>query len=140
MNGATATFGGLYLVVVLFLVFLAILWFILPFAIFGTKPKLDAVLHELKKSNAQLEALPERIAAAIAAKSASRLEPTVTVPNESYHKKKPAEEVSLTRKQKMEKYGISFDGDKYLYRDYRYDVLADAVAYAQQQTLGSGET
>jgi hypothetical protein len=139
MNGATATFGGLSLIVLLFLVFLAILWFILPFAIFGTKHKLDGLLHELKKSNEQLETLPERIAAAVAAKRESRLGPAATVPIESEHKKKPVEEVGLARKQVMEKYGISFDGVKYSYRNYRYDVFADAVAYAQKQTLDSKE-
>jgi hypothetical protein len=31
----------------------------------------------------------------------------------------------------MRELGISFDGSKYCYRRYRYDVLADAVNYAR---------
>ena len=46
--------GVLYLVVGLFLIVLAILWFLLPFAIFGTKPKLDELLAETKKTNTEL--------------------------------------------------------------------------------------
>ena len=46
--------GVLYIVVALFLVVLAILWFLLPFAIFGTKPKLDELLVETRKTNTEL--------------------------------------------------------------------------------------
>jgi len=35
----------------LFLIILAILWFFLPFAVFGTKPKIDKLLAELKRGN-----------------------------------------------------------------------------------------
>jgi hypothetical protein len=49
--------GGLYLIVALFLFVLAILWFLLPFAIFGTKDKLSELIAETKKTNEQLSAL-----------------------------------------------------------------------------------
>ena len=49
--------GGFYLIVVLFLFALAILWFLLPFAIFGTKDKLNELIAENKKTNEQLTAL-----------------------------------------------------------------------------------
>ena len=43
----------------LFLFVLAILWFFLPFAIFGTKPKLDALIAEQKKTNQLLAEVRE---------------------------------------------------------------------------------
>ena len=51
------TLGGLYLFVVLFLLVLAVLWFFLPFAIFGTKDKLNELIREAKKTNEELEKL-----------------------------------------------------------------------------------
>lgn len=55
--------GGLSLFVALFLFVLAVLWFLLPFAIFGTKDKLAEIIAESKKTNAELA----RIAAELAA-------------------------------------------------------------------------
>jgi hypothetical protein len=49
--------SGFFVVIWLFLFVLAILWFLLPFAIFGTKDKLDELINEIKKSNTQLSAL-----------------------------------------------------------------------------------
>ncbi|WP_369177044.1 hypothetical protein [Candidatus Thiodubiliella endoseptemdiera] len=49
--------GGFGVLIILFLVVLAILWFLLPFAIFGTKDKLDALISETKKINQELEKL-----------------------------------------------------------------------------------
>ncbi len=40
----------------------------------------------------------------------------------------------LTDEQLMEKYGITFDGEKYHYRNYQYRRLSDAVNYAEMQT------
>ncbi len=40
----------------------------------------------------------------------------------------------LTDGQLMEKYGITFDGEKYHYRSYQYYRLKDAVNYAEMQT------
>ncbi|QOD91925.1 hypothetical protein H2514_04645 [Lysobacter sp. CW239] len=55
--------GGLGLVIALFVLVLAVLWFLLPFAIFGTKDKLAEIIAESKKTNAELA----RIAAELAA-------------------------------------------------------------------------
>ncbi|MGN6280738.1 hypothetical protein [Frateuria sp.] len=46
--------GGLGLALFLFLFILAALWFLLPFAVFGIKDKLGALIEESKKSNAEL--------------------------------------------------------------------------------------
>ena len=54
-------FGGFYVVAVLFLLFLAILWICLPFAVFGTKDRLDKLISETKKTNSKLEKLAEAI-------------------------------------------------------------------------------
>lgn len=35
----------------------------------------------------------------------------------------------------MEKHGITFNGSKYAYREYRYDTLRDAIRYAQKQAV-----
>jgi hypothetical protein len=50
-------FGGMSTILLIFLFVLAVLWFILPFAIFGTKGKLDELIAETKKTNQQLEIL-----------------------------------------------------------------------------------
>ena len=47
----------LFIVVGVFLIILLILWFLLPFAIFGTKDKLNDLINETKKTNDQLEKL-----------------------------------------------------------------------------------
>lgn len=47
--------GGIgYLLVALFLLVLAILWFLLPFAVFGIKGRLDLLVQEVQQSNAEL--------------------------------------------------------------------------------------
>ena len=51
IGGGLGAFG---LVVFLFLLALAVLWFLLPFAIFGIKDKLAAQIHESQKVNAEL--------------------------------------------------------------------------------------
>jgi Tfp pilus assembly protein PilO len=55
--------GVVVVVVVLFLFVLAILWFLLPFAIFGTKDKLSELIAETKKTKEQLGDLRSDIAA-----------------------------------------------------------------------------
>ena len=40
----------------------------------------------------------------------------------------------LSKREVMEKYGITYDGEKYHYLNYRYDRLKDAVNYAKKQT------
>jgi hypothetical protein len=48
-------------VLLAFLVVLALLWFFLPFAIFGTKPKLDELLVEIKVMNRRMETILKTI-------------------------------------------------------------------------------
>lgn len=55
--------GGFYIFVALFLFVLAILWFLLPFAIFGTKDKLNELITESKKTNEHLFAIRSELAA-----------------------------------------------------------------------------
>lgn len=45
--------------------------------------------------------------------------------------------VELDDASAMRKYGIEADGKGYRYRDYRYDNLRDAVAYARKQQAAS---
>lgn len=52
-------FGGAYILFVVFLVVLAIVWILLPFAIFGIKPKLDALVHQMRQSNERLNEIAE---------------------------------------------------------------------------------
>ena len=121
MNDPTVgALSGTYLFVVLFLVVLANLWFLLPFAVFGTKAKLDSLISEMRKSNAELKALREQLA-------------TVSTQTTAESSKSP-QELRLTHDQVMAKYGISNDGEKYIFQGHRYDRLEDAAAYARKQT------
>ena len=62
--------GTVGIVVILFLVILAILWFVLPFAIFGTKARLDQAnvhnqamqkyLHSIDAELSQIRAMLEK--------------------------------------------------------------------------------
>jgi hypothetical protein len=45
------------IVIILFLIILGILWFILPFAIFGTKAKLEEIITENKDTNALIKTI-----------------------------------------------------------------------------------
>ncbi|MBA6335997.1 hypothetical protein H4J57_02135 [Colwellia sp. BRX8-7] len=54
--------GGVGVAIILFLFVLAVLWFLLPFAIFGTKDKLSELIAESKKTNEQLSALRLEVA------------------------------------------------------------------------------
>lgn len=49
--------GILYIVAILFLVFLAVLWVLLPFAVFGTKDKLNQMIDIGKKITTNLDLL-----------------------------------------------------------------------------------
>ena len=55
------TLGGLYIFVVLFFFVLAVLWFLLPFAIFGTKDKLNLLILETQRTNEILKEMREKI-------------------------------------------------------------------------------
>jgi len=46
-----AIFGSGSVFVIIFLAVLAVCWFLLPFAIFGIKPRLDKIIQELVKAN-----------------------------------------------------------------------------------------
>ena len=54
--------GGVGLAIFVFLFVLAVLWFLLPFAIFGTKDKLSELIAESKKTNEQLSVLRSEVA------------------------------------------------------------------------------
>lgn len=56
--------GTLYLIGIAFLATLAILWFFLPFAVFGTQPKLSELLTEVKRTNQLLVDLRSDLAKA----------------------------------------------------------------------------
>ena len=114
------TLGGMYILVVLFLIVLAILWFILPFAIFGTKGKLDELIRETRRTNSQLEKLLNRFPVT------TRSDSTVSI------EEPPV--LELSHDQIMSKYGLSHDGEKYIFEGHRYDRIEDAVAYAKSQT------
>ena len=55
--------AGSGIIVVLFLFVLAVLWFFIPFAIFGTKDKLAEIIAESKKTNAELARIATELAA-----------------------------------------------------------------------------
>jgi len=48
-------YAGLSFIVVIFLIVLAILWFFLPFAIFGTKDLIEQQIKESKETNKLLK-------------------------------------------------------------------------------------
>lgn len=53
-NGVMTGLSGLF---VIFLIVLAVLWFLLPFAVFGVKDLLQQMLYETKKTNELLAQL-----------------------------------------------------------------------------------
>lgn len=55
--------AGVTMVLTLLALLLGALWFFLPFAVFGIKPKIDAAITEARHANAQLKALLEEQAA-----------------------------------------------------------------------------
>lgn len=54
--------GGLSILWILFLLILGILWFLLPFAIFGTKDRLRDLIEENRRSNQELAAIRKQLA------------------------------------------------------------------------------
>jgi hypothetical protein len=56
----TETYAGIGFVVVMFLVVLAILWFFLPFAIFGTKALIEQQIQESKETNKLLKQIVDQ--------------------------------------------------------------------------------
>lgn len=55
--------GGLGVIVIIFLLVLSLLWFLLPFAIFGTKDLLLTIIQESKKTNEELLRISSELAA-----------------------------------------------------------------------------
>lgn len=56
---ALGSLGALW---ILFLLVLGILWFLLPFAIFGTKDRLRDLIEENRQSNQELAAIRKQLA------------------------------------------------------------------------------
>jgi hypothetical protein len=57
MSGFENLLGPFSFFVFLFALVLGVLWFLLPFAVFGTKARLDKIIAELQIVNANLEIL-----------------------------------------------------------------------------------
>ena len=57
MSGFENLLGPFSLLIFLFALVLGVLWFLLPFAVFGTKARLDKIIAELQNVNANLEML-----------------------------------------------------------------------------------
>lgn len=57
MNDAALVGGGFGVLVALFLLVLAVLWFCLPFAVFGIKQKLDRIADLLQYQNDHITSL-----------------------------------------------------------------------------------
>lgn len=55
---AITSLGALW---ILFLLVLGILWFLLPFAIFGTKDRLRDLIEENRRSNQELAAIRKQL-------------------------------------------------------------------------------
>lgn len=55
---AITSLGALW---ILFLLVLGILWFLLPFAIFGTKDRLRDLIEESRRSNQELAAIRKQL-------------------------------------------------------------------------------
>ncbi|MCX4189772.1 hypothetical protein [Methylophaga sp. OBS3] len=53
--------GGLGIIWILFLLILGVLWFLLPFAIFGTKDRLRDLIEESRRGNQELAAIRKQL-------------------------------------------------------------------------------
>jgi uncharacterized membrane protein len=62
-NGMATGFAGMIMFMTVIGFLLAVLWFFLPFAVFGTKPKIDAAIAEARRANEQLQAIAQEQAA-----------------------------------------------------------------------------
>lgn len=51
MGNAVAGLAGLYVVLAIFGLIMTVVWIVLPFAIFGTKPLLRQILAEQRRTN-----------------------------------------------------------------------------------------
>jgi len=55
------TVVGAYAIWWILLLILGVLWFFLPFAVFGTKPKIDELIEEARTTNQLLKEIKESL-------------------------------------------------------------------------------
>lgn len=71
--------GGLRIAVVLFIVILAILWFLLPFAVFGIKKRLDKIIDQNDQLIALLQMRKNTSETSKLGNRNERIEPTINL-------------------------------------------------------------
>jgi len=120
--------------IVLFL--LAVLTFLAGFVVFGTAKTsiheiagfvlfaISAVLISGAVVADAIDALPSKLEKLLTHKGAKELPSMLSAAAQ------PAGPID--QRQLMEQFGITFDGEKYHFREYRYDKLEDAVSYARR--------
>jgi hypothetical protein len=74
--------GIIGIVIFVFLLALSILWFLLPFAIFGTKDKLNALIAESRQTNAELVRIAAELQATRALMGQTRVAPAPPLPEQ----------------------------------------------------------
>jgi len=74
MSTAAAAGGVVYLAFLALVIIIAILWILMPFAIFGTKDLLRTLIREQKRTNELLQAHADR-AKAVREQAAGRVDP-----------------------------------------------------------------
>lgn len=131
-EGILALFGGAYIFGLIFVLILVVHWFLLPFAIFVTKDRLDTLIRETQRTNALLEQsqMSARVESALATPSFNA-DPAFTVDSDPILNAEPANQ-ELAKAELMKKYDIHKDGDKYRFLRFSYDRLEDAVVYARK--------
>ena len=60
MSGLLGLGATTWLVIFSFLFVLAVLWFLLPFAVFGSKSRLDKIVNELRELNRTMKGASEQ--------------------------------------------------------------------------------
>lgn len=83
----------------------------------------DWRLNKIHKELRQLNVTAERHLASLSLPARTLQQPQV------------APETPLSEASLMAKYGITKEGDKYVYSGYRYDKLQDAVTYASSKVV-----
>ena len=61
MAGVDAVPAGLIIAITLFSLLVAILWFFLPFAVFGMKPRMDKLEAQAKQANETLKEIEKHL-------------------------------------------------------------------------------
>ena len=98
MEGLFADGDSMYLLLV---VILAVLWIFLPFAIFGTKDRLDRLIVETSKTNKLLEEILDEVSRFVLN---LEVEQIINAPRRSFDR--PVEVNHLQRKQTVEKQNL----------------------------------